>query len=108
MICLSCGLENPSSALRCDCGRLLETPKRSGPQVALDRLSIALDVIRRLIYLLPLFGAIYGANNLFTNWDAQKTAPQQAALAGYALAWAVIPYCFARAFSGISSARLRL
>jgi hypothetical protein len=78
---------------------------RSGVQVLLQTLRVLLDVLRRLIFTLPMFGASYAAVYMFTNWDAQKTAPQQAALAGYVLAWTIIPYCFARAFSGIAGKR---
>ena len=62
---------------------------------------VLLEILRRLVFVLPLACATFAAYDVYTKRDTQKSAPQQAALAGYVLAWTVIPYCFARAFSEI-------
>ena len=57
----------------------------------------------RFVWLAPLLGKLWSlARKLASNLDSQKSAPQQAALAGFALALAVIPYCLARAVSGLA------
>jgi hypothetical protein len=55
----------------------------------------------RVVWICPLLGAGFSIVNLATNWDAQKSAPQQAAFAGFVTAWTVLPYCFARAVTAI-------
>jgi ABC-type transport system involved in cytochrome c biogenesis permease subunit len=104
MTCEACGIENPASAKRCDCGHVLGVGviMKTHEQTALMR---GLDVISRLLFLLPLASAAWACFYLSVNWDAQKGAPQQAALAAYTLAWAVIPYCFAGAFAGLAGRR---
>jgi hypothetical protein len=66
----------------------------------IDTVQLLVSLFGRLIFAASMFCAIYAAYDLYSNWDAQKSAPQQAALAGYVLGCAIIPYCFARAFSG--------
>jgi hypothetical protein len=101
MTCESCGIENPASAQTCDCGHVLGRPAQLvRPRILIQEI---MAPIRRAVFLLPLLGATFAAFDLYSNWDAQKGAPQQAALAGYVLAWAVIPYCFARALAGLLS-----
>jgi hypothetical protein len=105
MTCSSCGIENVPSAQRCDCGNALSSAARSGPEIMFDTFKVCTDVVCRLIFVFSMGGALYAGFDLWQNWDAQKSAPQQAALAGYVLAWAVIPYCFARSFAGMSGRR---
>jgi hypothetical protein len=95
MKCKSCDIENPSATV-CDCGRRLGQPVVPG-----TRARKTLVIIRRGLFVLPLLGAGYAIVDFFTSWDWQTSAPQQAAFAGYLLAWAIIPYCFARDVAGL-------
>ena len=106
MTCEACGIENPSSATRCDCGHMLGTlAKRGAPAEVGVSPAGFITTVTRVVFVAPLAGAVYAGQYLFANWDAQKSAPQQAALAGYVLACTIIPYCFARAFAGITGKR---
>jgi hypothetical protein len=58
-------------------------------------------IIRRRVFALPLLGAGYAIVDCFTSWNSQTSASQQAAFVGYLLAWAIIPYCFARDVTGL-------
>lgn len=49
--------------------------------------------------IMSLIGAIIG----FTGMHTATSAPQEAAAAAMGLAWAVIPYCIARAFTELRS-----
>lgn len=51
----------------------------------------------KFLYVLTLLGAVVGAGDFLLGLVAANSAPQQAAGAAMALAWAVIPYVFARA-----------
>ena len=66
-----------------------------------DVAQTTVSVLIRLVWVAPLAGAAYSTLNLMSNWESAKTAPEQAAVAGYALACTVLPYCFARAITGI-------
>ncbi|MBC3421781.1 hypothetical protein [Pseudomonas sp. RW3S2] len=49
--------------------------------------------------IMSLIGAIIG----FTGMHAATSAPQEAAAAAMGLAWAVIPYCIAKALTELRS-----
>lgn len=55
-----------------------------------------------LLYLLPLLGALAGAIELLTSMSPSASAPQVAAIAARAIAFAVIPYVLARAVEGMA------
>lgn len=99
MKCPSCGLENPPSSKTCDCGYAL-----AGGESIVRVTPIATPAAGavRLVWLLPLLGTVAAGLQMYLGWDSAKSAPQQAALAGFALAWAVIPCCFARAVMGLA------
>lgn len=101
MKCLACGLENPPSAARCDCGNPITKQVQVVPSASMSAPPRSKSAIR-FVWLAPLLGALVASAELASNWDSQKSAPQQAALAGFALALAVIPYCLARAVSGLA------
>jgi hypothetical protein len=56
--------------------------------------------MKRLLYLLTFIGSLTGAFFLLLVFLAAESAPQEAALAATAVAFAVIPYCLARAVEG--------
>ena len=51
----------------------------------------------QFLNIIALLGAVAGGFTLFATFGAAKGAPQEAAGAALALAFAVIPYVFARA-----------
>lgn len=51
----------------------------------------------RIVYLLPALGAIIGGVEFLFGFAQARSAPQQGASAAMAVAWAVLPYVFARA-----------
>lgn len=104
MTCESCGIENPTSAAKCDCGHVLGEPKRYRAEIDKQPLGIV-TTVTRVVFIAPFLGSMYGAQYFYANWNVQTSAPQQAALAGYVLACAVLPYCFARAFAGMTGKR---
>jgi hypothetical protein len=53
--------------------------------------------MRHLAYAFTVIGSLIGGYELLNTMAFADSAPQQAAGAGMALAWAVLPYCFARA-----------
>jgi hypothetical protein len=102
MKCPNCKLENLPGAHHCDCGhsfvnRSSLSPGAGGP----SGMSRFISGLIRVVWICPLLGAGFSIVNLATNWDAQKSAPQQAAFAGFVTAWTVLPYCFARAVTAI-------
>jgi hypothetical protein len=106
MTCQSCGIENLPTASRCDCGHILGSAARPGSRAEVGIKPVGvITTVTRLLFVAPLAGAAYGGVYFLIFWDTQKSAPQQAALAGYVLACAVIPYCLARAFAGITGKR---
>lgn len=66
-----------------------------------DKGSKIISAFIRIVWVFPLLGAAYSSVYFLSSWDAQKSAPQQAALAGYSIALAVLPYCLARAITSI-------
>ena len=98
MKCPSCSLENPPTAAKCDCGcPLVVFPSSIPAPVVLPRPGFV-----RIVWLAPMIGAFIAAADLYVGLSASASAPQQAAAAGMALAWVVIPYCFARAVMGLA------
>lgn len=93
MKCSGCGLENPPSASRCDCGQKLGAV----PSVQEPRRGAV-----RIVWLLPLLGSFAAGIDLVNGLTVATGAPQQAAAAGIALALVVIPYCLARAVMGLA------
>jgi hypothetical protein len=59
----------------------------------------------RLVWALAALGSVVGGLNLALDWSSANGAPQQAVVAATALAWAMIPYCFARAVSGVINSK---
>jgi hypothetical protein len=55
--------------------------------------------MKSFCWFLSLLGAVIGLFVLFVGLNGANGAPQEAATAGMALAFAVIPYCIARAVS---------
>lgn len=53
--------------------------------------------MKNLSYTLVIIGTLIGGFTFFDSMIAAESAPQQAAGAAMAMAWAVLPYCFARA-----------
>ena len=103
MKCPNCGLENPQSALRCDCGQTFGR-ESIPPQIQMAEIRKAVassDGSPRAIWVLPLLGALIGGAELAANWSSADSAPKEAALERLALACAVIPYCLARALAGL-------
>ena len=97
MRCPSCKIENPPTAKRCDCGYDLTSIHTVVHTAESKRAS----GIAQAVWVLPIIGALAATFELATNWDAQQSAPQQAALAGFALCLVIIPYCLARAIAGL-------
>jgi hypothetical protein len=56
-----------------------------------------MHVIVKLFYLFAFAGALIGALDFIGMIGIAESAPQQAAAAAMAMAWAVIPYVLARA-----------
>jgi hypothetical protein len=105
MRCPSCRLENPPSATHCDCGygfggAARISPSGAGEPRSIDRPAIAKGVIR-FVWVLPALGSVVGGAEFVLSWSAATGAPQQAVIAAMALAWAILPYCFARAVVGV-------
>lgn len=57
----------------------------------------------KLLFVFAIAGALLGAAILLGGLLLSNGAPQEAAVAGIAVACAIIPYCVARAVHGISS-----
>lgn len=53
--------------------------------------------MRAFFYVLTAFGSLIGGFFLLMAFGSSQSAPQQGALAAIAVAFAVLPYCFARA-----------
>jgi hypothetical protein len=100
MLCPSCRLENPPSARRCDCGHTFAEPALSSARRAVSDSGTGKG-ITRLLWLLPALGSLVGGAEFVLDWSSATGAPQQAVIAAMALAWTVIPYCFARAVIGV-------
>lgn len=57
--------------------------------------------MKNFLYVLTALGSMIGAFFLFSVFTTAGSAPQEASLAAVAVAFAVIPYCLARAAEGI-------
>lgn len=55
----------------------------------------------KFLYIVTIFAALYGGAELVIGLSLAESAPQQAAIAAMSIAYAVIPYCVARAASEI-------
>lgn len=95
--------------MRCDCGYTFATGRIVPVSAVTSRepwsSTMGSASIVRSVWVLPLIGAIVGIVEFISAWGAQDSSPKQAALAAFAIAWAVIPYCLARAIIGIVTAR---
>ena len=60
-------------------------------------------VIMIFAWIWALLGSLAGCAVLVSGWSSAESSPQEAAVAGMALAIAVLPYCFARVLSGIQA-----
>ena len=60
-------------------------------------------VIMALAWIWALLGSLVGCAVLVGGVSTAESSPQEAAIAGIALAIAVMPYCFARSLSAIRS-----
>lgn len=58
--------------------------------------------MKTFFYILAILGSLVGSLFLFMALTVAESAPQEASLAAIAVAFAAIPYCFARAIDGIS------
>jgi len=58
--------------------------------------------MRGLLWVLTIIGSLIGGGVLFFSLGGDKSAPQQAAGAGIALAFGVLPYVCARAADELS------
>lgn len=100
MRCPSCRLENPPSSKRCDCGHIFGQPVSTPVRRASTELETG-KVVVRLVCALASLGSIAGGTELLLGWSSATAAPQQAVITLTAIAWAVLPYCLARAVSGV-------
>lgn len=62
--------------------------------------------MHRLAYIFVIIGVAIGGWELLNTLAFAESAPQQAAGAAMALAWAVLPYCFARAVEKLGESSL--
>lgn len=85
--CTKCGAGIDPDKRVCECAAAIAKPQSWT------------SVILRVLWTGPALQALFALGKLQTQWDAQKSAPQQAALAGYVLATCVLPYCFMRAIT---------
>ena len=60
-----------------------------------------LNIISKIFYGFTIIGCFMGGMVFITSINKATGAPQEAALAAMSLVFAVIPYCFARAFQEI-------
>lgn len=61
--------------------------------------------MRAFCWIVTLLGCAIGALFLVDALIGDKSAPQQAAEAAVAVAFAIIPYCFSRAVDGLADSR---
>lgn len=59
--------------------------------------------MKKALWIITIIGSILGALTAFAGVAGANGAPQEAAAAAMGLAFAVIPYCLARAASEISN-----
>jgi hypothetical protein len=57
------------------------------------------NIVRTFVWVVTLLGSVLGAFVAVTGIAGANGSPQQSAAAAIGLAFAVIPYCFARAVS---------
>jgi hypothetical protein len=101
MRCPSCRLENPPTAKRCDCGHVFGEPVSSSQRTE----SAVGQGLARLVWALAALGSVVGAIESVLDWSSASGAPQQTVIAVVAMAWALIPHCFARAITGFIKGR---
>jgi hypothetical protein len=63
--------------------------------------------MRMFAWILVIIGSLIGGAQFFVSFSA-TSAPQQTAGIAMALGWVILPYCFARACEGLSSAPEKL
>lgn len=113
--CPACGVANQDSASHCDCGAALVAglaarPPRAASAAPREHERESRDAGDLLVVIGRLLWAGVGGASLFaafTYWTARASttdmsAPQVAALAAEALVIAVLPYCLARAWDGLT------
>jgi hypothetical protein len=100
MRCPSCRLENPPSSKRCDCGHTFGESVSSSGRGARAESELGAG-LARLVWALAAMGSVVGGVEFSLDWSSATGAPQQAVITAAALAWVVIPYCFARAVTGM-------
>ncbi len=61
--------------------------------------------MRVLFWLLAILGSLIGGFFIFIALTATESAPQEASAAAIGLAFAVVPYCLARAYSELRKGR---
>lgn len=100
MECPKCRSENPPSAIKCDCGFTFVKASLGSDREPLTSILRQPRVIR-FIWVLPLLGAFLATGELLVVLESVNGAPQEAAGAGIALAFVVIPYCLAQSVIGL-------
>jgi hypothetical protein len=70
-------------------------------QNAISKMNPFLKIISAALWLFTLAGGLFGGLTLIVGLASANGAPQQAAAAGMALGYAVIPYCISRAVTEI-------
>jgi hypothetical protein len=100
MRCPSCRLENPPSSKRCDCGHTFGEPVSVSRRGARAESELGTG-LARLVWAVAAMCSVVGGVEFVLDWSSATGAPQQAVIAAVALVWAVIPYCFARAVTGV-------
>jgi hypothetical protein len=100
MLCPACRLENTPSAKRCDCGHIFGEPVSSSGRVGRAESQLG-QRLARLAWALAALGSVVGGVEFALDWSSANGAPQQGVIAATALVWALLPYCFARAVTGV-------
>ncbi len=98
--CPECGaiyVKSAVAAVRERQTELVRARVDSGEQRAAAREKSSPSIIERILLLATLICAGIGFSQLILTTSQATSAPQQAAGAGMAIAWAAIPYCMARA-----------
>jgi hypothetical protein len=104
-ICPRCEERVDPSATTCvHCGEPLtsDTLKEAPPPPPRMALA-AMNPLARLFWIIAIGCTLWAAAEAFIGFRAAQSAPQQAAVAGYACALVIIPYVLARALDELTS-----